>query len=48
MNAPARGYDVTPDGQHFIMMQLRRRSPDVISGITVVQNWTQELRRTTP
>lgn len=48
MNAPARGYDVTSDGQHFIMMQLRKRPPDVITGITVVQNWIEELKRTTP
>lgn len=48
MNAPARGYDVASDGQHFIMMQLRQRAPDVITGITVVQNWIEELKRTAP
>jgi serine/threonine-protein kinase len=48
MNAPARGYDVAPDGEHFIMMQLRKRPPDVITAVTVVQNWIEELKRTTP
>jgi serine/threonine-protein kinase len=47
MNAPARGYDVASDGQHFIMMQLRKRPPDVITVLTVVQNWIEELKRTT-
>jgi eukaryotic-like serine/threonine-protein kinase len=45
VNGPARGYDVTRDGQHFFLMQLRKRPPDVITAINVVQNWTEELKR---
>jgi eukaryotic-like serine/threonine-protein kinase len=44
MNAPARGYDVTGDGQRFLLLQERERAPDVITGMTVVQNWFEELR----
>jgi len=44
MNAPARGYDVTPDGQRFLLLQARERAPDVITELTVVQNWIEELR----
>ena len=31
VNGPARAYDVTKDGQHFFLMQLRKRPPDVIT-----------------
>ena len=45
MNNPDRGYDVSPDGERFVMLQARPRTPDVITGMIVVQNWTEELRR---
>jgi hypothetical protein len=45
MNNPQRGYEVSPDGQRFYMLQPRPAPPDVITTITVVQNWSEELRR---
>jgi hypothetical protein len=45
VNGPARAYDVTKDGQHFFLMQLRKRPPDVITEMSVVQNWIEELKR---
>lgn len=44
MNAPARGYDVARDGQRFLLLKERERVPDVISEMTVVQNWIAELK----
>jgi serine/threonine-protein kinase len=44
MNAPGRGYDVTRDGQRFLLLKERERAPDVISEMTVVQNWIAELK----
>ena len=44
MNAPGRGYDVTRDGQRFLLLKERQRIPDVISEMTVVQNWIAELK----
>ncbi len=44
MNGPARGYEVTGDGQRFLMLQPRPRPPDVISEIKIVQNWIEELK----
>lgn len=44
MNAPGRGYDVTRDGQRFLLLKERERVPDVISEMTVVQNWIAELK----
>ena len=48
MNGPARGYDVTADGQRFLMLQVRDRAPDVIAQVNLVQNWTEELKRLVP
>ena len=45
VNGPARAYDVTKDGQRFFLMQLRKRPPDVITEMSVVQNWMEELKR---
>ena len=44
MNAPARGFDVTADGQRFLLLQEQERAADVITTMTVVQNWFEELR----
>jgi serine/threonine-protein kinase len=44
---PARGYDVSPDGRRFLMIE----SADVpanTSGIVVVLNWAEELKRLVP
>ncbi len=48
MNQPARGYDVTADGQRFLLIQARERPPDVITQMIVVQNWFEELKRLAP
>jgi serine/threonine-protein kinase len=44
MNGPARGYDVTGDGQRFLLLQARERAPDVIAQMSVVQNWIEGLK----
>jgi hypothetical protein len=44
MNGPARGYDVSGDGQRFLLLHARERPPDVITQLNVVQNWIDELR----
>ena len=48
MNAPARGWDVSGDGQRFILLQPKPQTPDVINEITVVENWIEELKRLVP
>jgi serine/threonine-protein kinase len=48
MNAPARGFDVTADGQRFLLLQERERAADVITTMTVVQNWFEELTSPSP
>ena len=48
MKAPARGYDVTPDGQRFVFFQARDRAAVVIRELSLVQNWVEELKRRVP
>ena len=39
------GYDVTPDGQRFIILK-RSEKPEV--ELVIVQNWFEELKRLAP
>jgi hypothetical protein len=48
MDAPARGWDVSRDGQRFFLRQPRDRPPEVITGMNVVQNFSEELERLVP
>ncbi len=38
-------YDVSPDGQRFLMLKNAEQSPGEIS---VVLNWTEELKQKVP
>jgi hypothetical protein len=40
-----RGYDVTADGQRFLMVQPKDRPPVRATQMIYVQNWFEELRR---
>ena len=43
-SASPTNYDVTADGQRFVMLQ----NVSVNAGITLVQNWFEELRQRVP
>jgi serine/threonine-protein kinase len=43
-----RGYDVTPDGQRFLMVQTKDRPPTPVTQLVVVQNWFEELKQKVP
>jgi serine/threonine-protein kinase len=45
MRAPLTSYDVTPDGQHFVMFQFAGGRSAPSSAPTVVLNWLDEVRR---
>jgi eukaryotic-like serine/threonine-protein kinase len=40
-------YDVSPDGQHFLMLKLSEQAQSTTQ-INVVQNWFEELKRRAP
>jgi serine/threonine-protein kinase len=49
-NATGRQYDVSPDGQRFLMIKEGGGSdePATLPQIIVVQHWTDELKRLVP
>ncbi len=48
MTRPFRSYDVTPDGQRFLMIQLPDPRPSRPQELVLVENWLDELRRRVP
>ena len=43
-----RTYDISPDGKRFLMIENLGTSESAPSGMIVVLNWTDELRRRQP
>ena len=48
IDGPLRGYDVTPDGQRFLMVREVPQPPVRVSQMVLVQNWFEELKRLVP
>jgi hypothetical protein len=46
--AATRGYDVTPDGRRFLMVQPKDRPAHKPRHMILVQNWVEELKRRVP
>ena len=44
----AANYDVSPDGQRFLMLKAARVQDEAPTQINVVLNWFQELKRLVP
>jgi eukaryotic-like serine/threonine-protein kinase len=47
-DGPFRPYDVTPDGQRFLMVRAAEQPPARVSQMVLVQNWTEELKARAP
>ena len=45
---PTRSYDLSIDGQRFLMVKLEERKPAPVMEMTLVQNWFEELKRLVP
>jgi len=43
-----RGYDVTPDGKRFLVVDAGERAPIKATEMILIQNWTEELKRLVP
>jgi hypothetical protein len=48
MLQPVSNYDVTPDGQRFLMDQRIERPPEPPNELVLVQHWFEELKRRVP
>ncbi len=46
--AKIRAYDLSLDGQRFLMTRLEQRKPTPVTEMTLVQNWFEELKRLDP
>jgi serine/threonine-protein kinase len=46
--ANTRGYDVTADGQRFLMVKPVQRPPSPVTQLVLVQNWFEELKAKVP
>ena len=42
------GWDVSLDGQRFLMVKMEDRKPQPITEMILVQNWFEELKRLVP
>jgi Tol biopolymer transport system component/predicted Ser/Thr protein kinase len=47
-SANIRGYDVTPDGRRFLMVQQKERPAVSAADMILVQNWFEELKARVP
>jgi serine/threonine-protein kinase len=45
---PIRAWDISPDGQRFLMVKLEERESQPITEMILVQNWFEELKRLAP
>jgi len=48
VDGPFRPYDVTPDGQRFLMIRAAEQPSARVSEMVLVQNWTEELKARAP
>ena len=48
VGAPSHTWDVSPDGQHFLMTRFGDRTPNPVTEMILVQNWFEELWRLAP
>jgi serine/threonine protein kinase/Tol biopolymer transport system component len=46
--APIRTWDISPDGQRFLMVKQEERKPQPVTELILVQNWFEELKRLAP
>jgi Tol biopolymer transport system component len=48
VDGPFRHYDVTPDGQRFLMVRAVDQPPTRVSQMVLVENWFEELKSRVP
>ena len=41
-------YDLSPDGQRFLMVKVGHQKPEPVTEMILVQNWIQELKQRVP
>jgi len=46
--APIRGYDLSHDGQRFLMVKYEQRKPTPVTEMILVENWFEDLKQKLP
>ena len=46
--SPVRGWDISPDGQRFLMVKVEERNPQPITEMIFVENWAEEIKQKAP
>ena len=46
--SPIRGYDLSLDGQRFLMVKDKQRKPTPVTELVLIQNWYEEVKRMLP
>ena len=47
-SGPIRTWDLSLDGQRFLMVKLEETKPTPVTEMILVQNWFEELKRLCP
>jgi hypothetical protein len=47
-SVPIRAWDISPDGERFLMVKLEERKAQPLTEMVLVQNWIEEVRRLAP
>jgi serine/threonine-protein kinase len=45
---PSRSWDISPDGQRFLMVKRAERKPQPVTEMILVQDWFEDLKRLCP
>jgi hypothetical protein len=48
MTAIIRGYDVTPDGRHFLVVHQQERPQVSVADMILIRNWFEKLKARVP
>ncbi len=48
LGEPTHTWDISPDGQHFLMAKFGERKPNPVREMILVQNWFEEVKRLAP
>ena len=48
LGGPIRSYDLSLDGQRFLVVKKEQRKPTPVTEMILVQNWFEELKRLVP
>jgi len=46
--SPVGGWDLSPDGQRFLMIKVQESNPQPVTEMILVRNWFEEVKQRSP